>query len=50
MTWLKTHTHTHEYVKVNLYVYESLDLHMWDRIPVPCALRMRSTESCVKTF
>ena len=33
-----------------IYVDERLDLHLWDRISVPCALRMRSNKSCVKTF
>ena len=32
-----------------IYVDDSHDLQLlWDRISVPCTVRMRSTESCVK--
>ena len=33
-----------------IYVDESHYLQLWDRIFVPCALRMRSDKFCVKTF
>ena len=33
-----------------IYVDEGYGLDMWDRISVPCALRMRSNKFCVKTF
>ena len=32
-----------------IYVDDSHDLQLWDRISVPCTVRMRSTESYVKT-
>ena len=33
-----------------IYVDDSHDLQLWDRISGPCTVRMRSTESYVKTF
>ena len=33
-----------------IYVDDSHDLQLWDRISVPCTVRMYSTESCVKPF
>ena len=33
-----------------IYVDDSHDLQLWDRISVPCTVRLRSTESCVKPF